>query len=109
MNEIKFTGYLGADAQVRDANNQKVIGFSVGTTKTYTNKDGEKKSITTWIECSLWGKSDTFSTYLTKGKHVLISGEPSASAYIPKDSTEAKATLLCNVSDIEFLDKAPVQ
>ena len=107
MLEIKFTGHLGADAQVKDVKDQKVINFSVGSTKKYTTGDGEKKSITTWVECSMWRKTDNISAHLKKGKHVLISGDPSASAFNSKENQEAKGVLHCNVNDLEFLDKAP--
>ncbi len=105
MNEITLTGYIGNDAQVKKVNDQKVINFSVATYKSYTDPAGEKKSTTTWIDCSMWRKTDNISTFLTKGKHVLIKGEPSVSAYVPKDAAEPKGVLQCYVDELEFLDK----
>ncbi len=106
MNEITLTGYLGNDAQVKNIKDQKVINFSVATSKNYTDQAGEKKSTTTWVDCSMWRKTDNISVHLIKGKHVLVKGEPSAQAYIPKEGTEAKAVLHCSVEEIEFLDRA---
>lgn len=108
MNELTLTGYLGNDAQVKEVKDQKVINFSVGTSRNFTDVAGEKKSVTTWVDCSLWRKTDNISTYLTKGKHVLIKGEPSATAYLSKENLEPKGVLHCNIEDIEFLDKLTV-
>lgn len=105
MNEITVTGYLGNDAQVKDVKDQKVINFSVATNRNFTDATGAKKSSTTWVECSMWRKSDNVSTYLKKGKHVLVKGEPSASAYLSKDTLEPKGVMHCFVEEIEFLDK----
>ncbi len=103
MLSITFTGNLGADAVVKDVKDQKVINFSVASTKHYTNAAGEKKEDTTWIDCSLWRKTDNISNHLTKGKKVLIVGEPGTSAFMPKDGGEPRATLQCTVEEIEFI------
>lgn len=72
MIKVFLTGRLGKDAEVRQAGNSTVAGFSVATDVGY----GDRKQ-TLWFDCSIWGKraESGLIQYLTKGQQVAISGE----------------------------------
>ena len=67
-----FSGNLGKDAEIRTTENgSKVASFSVATKAGWG-----KNEITTWYNCSYWGKGgEAVAPYLKKGQMVVISGE----------------------------------
>lgn len=104
-----FSGFIGADCRTRVEGDNVAIQFSIGVTKQYRNRQNEQVSKTTWVGCTLWRKTTnmgTISNYLTKGKYVVVMGEPSVRAYTDPQG-KAKAVLDCRVSEIELGGTAP--
>lgn len=69
--KLILNGNLGSDAQVKDfSNGRSVIEFSVATTRTWKDTQGERKSETTWHNCKLFTKSDKTGAkdHLKKGR-----------------------------------------
>ncbi|MES2111895.1 MAG: single-stranded DNA-binding protein [Bacteroidota bacterium] len=99
-----FTGRLTADAVVRNVKgDRKVTGFNVAINDRFKTKDGEKREITTYVECSYW-VNPGLAEYLKKGGIVEIMGRVEARAWM-KDG-EPQAGLSCNVSTIKLLGKS---
>jgi len=100
-----FTGRLTADAAVRNVKgDRKVTGFNVAINDRFKTKDGEKREIATYVECSYWINAG-LAEYLKKGVIVEIAGRVEAQAWKNKEG-EAQATLTCNVSAIKLLGKS---
>src|ERR1700761_3398876 len=100
-----FSGRLTADAEVRNVKgDKKVTGFTVAINDRFKTKDGEKREITTYVECSYW-VNPGLAEYLTKGAIVEINGRVEARAWKKQDG-EAQANLTCNVSTIKLLGKS---
>lgn len=99
MNNLCFTGNLGRDAETRFlSNGDAVVSFSVALSSGY----GESK-ITTWLNCSMFGKRDqAVAPYLKKGGQVAISGEFCARPYTSKDGQD-KLSLDVRVNDLTLL------
>lgn len=105
MIKLSFTGYIGKDATVQDQDGQIAIRFSVGVTKTWNNRQGQRTSKTVWVGCTYWrdlGK-DNVSQYLRKGTQVYVDGEPSPRAWL--NEGKAEACLDCRVTMVELLNK----
>jgi len=99
-----FTGRLTADAAVRNVKgDRKVTGFNVAINDRFKTKDGEKREITTYVECSYW-VNPGLAEYLKKGGIVEIMGRVEPRAWM-KDG-EPQAGLSCNVSTIKLLGKS---
>jgi len=97
-----FSGRLTADAVVRSVKgDRKVTGFSVAINDRYKTKEGERKEITTYVDCSYW-VNPGLAEYLKKGTIVEIFGRVEARAWVNKDA-EAQASLSCNVQTIRLL------
>jgi single-strand DNA-binding protein len=91
-----FTGRLTADAVVRNVKgDRKVTGFNVAINDRFKTKDGEKREITTFVECSYW---------VNPGGIVEIAGRVEPRAWM-KDG-EPQAGLACNVSTVKLLGKS---
>ncbi len=99
MNIIAFTGNIGKDCETRYTQaGDPVTSFSAALTSGY----GEKK-VTTWLNCSLFGKrGESLAPYLKKGAQVAITGEFTARQYQSKDGAE-KMSLDVRVSDVTLI------
>jgi single-strand DNA-binding protein len=90
MIKANLIGNLGQDAKLNIlTDGSLVINFSVASSETWKDKNGEKQERTTWISCSMFFKADKkpkVIDYLKKGQLVWIEGLPSAGAYMGKDN-----------------------
>lgn len=98
-------GNLGRDPEMRyTTSGQPVCSFSVAHTEKWTDSHGAPQEKTTWFRVSAWGKlAENCNEYLKKGREVMVIGTIDASAYIAKDSGEAKASLELNARTVRFL------
>lgn len=98
MNTFTATGRLSNDANSSVASGTSVSNFRIASESGYG-----KHQKTLWIDCSLWGpKAEALHQYLTRGKHVLISGELTTKEFKRKDGT-MKTTFSLTVDRIEFI------
>jgi single-strand DNA-binding protein len=69
-------GNLGRDPELKmTPSGQALARFSVATTETWKNPQGEKQSKTEWHNVVVWGKqAEIAEKFLRKGKQVLIEG-----------------------------------
>lgn len=99
---LTVLGRIGKDAEVRDVNGQKAIGFSLAHSSTYKDKNGVKHEKTTWIDCTIWRKESTLAQYIRKGGLLVVSGMPTARAYKNKDGV-AVGVLNLKVDNLTFV------
>lgn len=68
---ISIIGNVGKTPEKRNAGGNDVISFSVATSKRVKNE-----SVTTWFNCSVWGKpASVIEQYVKKGDKIFCSGE----------------------------------
>lgn len=103
INILVATGNLGKDATQRFTHNgDSVVSFSLPITSGYG-----KNQITTWLNCSLWGKrGESVLPYLKKGTQVGVQGEFCARPYTDKEGHE-KTSLDLRISDLSLLGSKP--
>ena len=101
MINLSAIGFVGNDAQIKDANGKKVVQFSICIDKSYKNKENVKVDRKTWIECSGWNHVNV-APYLKKGTLVYVSGEPSTNAYKTNDG-ELRSSQQITVVELELL------
>lgn len=99
MNNLSMTGRVGRDAVVKfTPKGDAVCTFSAALTSGY----GEK-AVTTWLNCSLWGKrAETLAPMLLKGTLIGLTGDISLRVYTNKEGQE-KSTVDCRVQDVTLL------
>lgn len=96
------SGNLGKDAQLRDAGGERVCSFSVASS---TKRKGEE--VTTWVDCSIWGKrGESLAPHLKKGTKLVVVGELGTREH------NGKTYLTLRVDQLEFTggkrsDEAP--
>lgn len=73
---IIIVGNVGREPEMRyTPTGQPVTSFSVASSRSYTNQQGEKIDETIWFRVSAFGKlAETCNQYLHKGSKVLVEG-----------------------------------
>ena len=96
MKNITIAGNIGKDAEVRNAGQNKVTGWTVAVDDGF----GDKKT-TIWFECNWWGaRGEKVAQYINKGGKITVAGELSTREY------EGKTHLTVNVNDVTLQSKA---
>ena len=76
VNKVILVGNLGKDPEVRHLDSGvAVANFSLATTESYKNKQGERVNQTEWHNIVLWrGLAEVAEKYLKKGSSIYIEG-----------------------------------
>lgn len=77
VNKVILVGNLGKDPEVRHLDNGRAVAnFSVATSETYKNRQGERVTTTEWHNIVLWTPlAEVAEKYLKKGSQVYIEGK----------------------------------
>jgi len=100
-------GNLGRDPEMRFlGDGTPVTSFSVAVNRKWTGRDGNPGEKTWWFRVTCWGRlAETTNQYLRKGSPVMVIGEVDASAYIPREGGEPRASLELTARDVRFLPR----
>lgn len=90
VNKVFLLGNLGKDPEVRYFDNHKVVAqFSMATSETFTDRNGEKKTDTEWHNIEMWDNlAKTAEKYLRKGSQVFIEGKIKTESWRDKEGNE---------------------
>ena len=94
VNKVILIGNLGKDPEVRYLDSGvAVANFSLATTESYKNKEGERVSQTEWHNVVLWrGLAEIAEKYLKKGNSVYIEGKIKNRKWEDKDGNTRYTT-----------------
>ena len=90
MADIKFTGNLGRDAELKfTPSGRAVLNFSVADSKSRKLDNGDWETLKEqWLNVEVWGElAEFYSEKLPKGSRVTIYGEFYSRKYEAKDGT----------------------
>ncbi|MEQ6121619.1 single-stranded DNA-binding protein [Reichenbachiella sp. MALMAid0571] len=87
VNKVILVGNLGKDPEVRHLENGRAVAnFSLATSETYKNREGERVTQTEWHNVVLWTPlAEIAEKYLAKGGQVYIEGKLTSRSYDDKD------------------------
>ena len=98
INKAIIVGNLGSDPELRyTAGGTAVCNFSVATSESYKDRDGNMVENTEWHRVVAWARlAEICGEYLKKGRQVYIEGQIQTRSWEDKDgntkySTEIKA------------------
>ena len=109
LNKVLIIGNLGNDPETRfTPGGDAVANFSVATTESWKDKSsGEKKELTEWHRCSVFGKlAEICGQYLKKGSQVYIEGKLQTRKWTDKEGVERYTTEV-KVSEMRMLGSKP--
>lgn len=93
LNRIMLIGNLGRDAETRfTTNNISVTSFSMATTRSYKDKDGNWQNETTWHNIVGFNLSDFYKENLKKGKKFYVEGRLAKREYTDKEGVKRYST-----------------
>lgn len=94
LNQVTFTGRLGADPEIRSAGNNKVANLRLAVGEQWKSKDGEKKESTEWVSVTIWGDGlvGVVERFLNKGSKILVQGKWKTRKWQDKDGNDRYST-----------------
>lgn len=105
MADIKFTGNLGRDAELKyTKSGSPVMSFSVADSKSRRLESGEWETLAEqWLECTIWGSlAEFYDGKLTKGSRITVYGDFMSRKYEAKDGSRG-TSLDVNVKGVDIL------
>ena len=108
INKVTLIGNLGADPEVRKtANQQTVTQFSLATSESWVNKEGERQEKTEWHRIVVWGKlAETCAKHLAKGRQVFIEGRLQTRSW-ETEQGQKRFTTEVIANQVLFLGRSP--
>jgi len=102
-NSVQLIGRLGKDPEVKTFGKGQKASFTIATSDTYKNANGEKVEDTQWHNIVIWGKlADVAGQYLKKGSEVALEGKLVHRVY-ETDKGEKRYVTEINVNDFAML------
>lgn len=94
VNKVILVGNVGKDPEVRYLDSGvAVCNFSLATSESYTNKNGEKVTQTEWHNIVLWRKlAEIAETYVKKGMQLYIEGRIRTRSWEDQDGNKRYTT-----------------
>ena len=106
-NLVILIGNLGQDPELRATDNgTKVCKFSLATSESWKNREGEKEVKTTWHNVVSFGKlAEICERFLRKGSKVYLEGKIDNYSY-DKDGVKMYGSQII-MNDMKMLDSKP--
>jgi len=94
INKVILIGRLGRDPEVRYASSgTAVCNFTMATSRTYKDKQGERKDETEWHRVVAFGRTaEICGEYLKKGSQIYIEGRLQTRKWQDKDGNDRWTT-----------------
>lgn len=104
INKVVLVGNVGKDPEVKYFDNDSVVAnFSLATSESYTNKNGEKVTNTEWHNIQVWrGLAKVVEKYVKKGDLLYVEGKIKTRSYDDKDGNK-KYTTEIQVDELKML------
>lgn len=106
INKVTLVGNLGGDPEIRTLENGTPVGrFSLATTESFKDKEGDWQNQTEWHNIVVWRDlAERAQSNLKKGSSVYVEGKIQYRKYTDKDGVEKSVTdIICNT--FRSLDK----
>lgn len=106
LNKVTLIGNLGKDPELQLLENHvKVAKFSLATSDSYKDSNGQNHTTTEWHNIVLWrGLANLAENYLHKGSMVYIEGKLQTRSYDSKEGFKKTVTEII-AEQVILLDK----
>lgn len=106
VNKIILVGHLGKDPEVRKTpSGATVASFTLATNEFYTDKKGERQTLTEWHNIVAWSSlAEICGKYLHKGALVYVSGRIDYRTYEDRNGIKRSKTEI-GIDEMEMTDK----
>jgi single-strand DNA-binding protein len=110
LNKVMLIGNVGNEPEVKQLPNQHIVArFSLATTETFKNKDGEKNSDTQWHSIIAWNSlAQIVANHVHKGSLLHVLAKIQYRQYADAQNETHYITEIV-AEEIILLDKKPVE
>ena len=108
LNKMMVIGNVGTDPEMRyTPNGNPVTSFRLATSRTYTDKEGERRQETEWFTIVAWNQlGEQCNQFLTKGRRAFVEGRLKSNSWEgPDGRTRFRNEIIA--SRVLFLDRQP--
>lgn len=94
VNKVILVGNLGKDAEMKyTSGGTAVASFSLATTETWKDRNGDKKEQTEWHRVVVWDRiAEALHEYLKKGKQIYVEGKLQTKKWTDKNGQDRWST-----------------
>lgn len=94
INKVILVGNLGKDPDVRSLEGgAKVASFSLATTESFKNKEGQRVDQTEWHNIVMWrGQAELAEKFLKKGMQIYLEGKIRSRSWDDKEGNKRYTT-----------------
>lgn len=101
LNKVTLIGNVGADPEAKKVNGKTVVNFTLATSESYKDKNGEKVTLTEWHRLNAWSPlADIIEKYVKKGSQIYIEGKNKTRSY---DDNGKRYITEVEVRELRFL------
>ena len=108
LNKVTLIGNLGNDPEVRSTSGgNRVASFSLATSRSWNNTQGDKQEKTEWHKCVVWNTkgsqlADIVEKYVKKGDKIYVEGRIEYRQWTDKEN-QTRYTTEINVRELIML------
>jgi single-strand DNA-binding protein len=105
-NKVILMGNLTRDPEVRYTSGGTAIAkLGMAINRHWTNKEGEKKEETTFVDVDAFGRqAEVIGQYMKKGKPVMIEGRLKLDQWEDKQTGQKRSKMGVTLENFQFLD-----
>jgi len=108
LNKVTLIGNLGNDPEIRSTTGgNRVASFSLATSRSWNNPQGDKQEKTEWHKCVVWNTkgsqlADIVEKYVKKGDKIYVEGRIEYRQWTDKEG-QTRYTTEINVRELLML------
>ena len=105
VNKVLLLGQVGRDPEVKEIGGAKYATFSLATSESYKDKNGERQTNTEWHTIVCWrNTAEIVEKYVTKGMQLFIEGKLRTRSW---DDSEGKKRYVTEImaDNVQFVGK----
>lgn len=105
VNKVFLLGQVGRDPEVKEIGGAKYATFSLATSESYKDKNGERQTNTEWHTIVCWrNTAEVVERYVTKGMQLFIEGQPRTRSW---EDSEGKKRYVTEIvaKEVQFVGK----
>ena len=94
VNKVIILGRLGQDPELKTTpSGASVCQFSLATSESWTDRNGQKQEKTEWHRIVVWNKlADLCNQYLSKGRQAFVEGKIQTRSWEDRDGNKRYTT-----------------
>lgn len=105
VNKVFLLGQVGRDPEVKEIGGAKYATFSLATSESYKDKNGERQTNTEWHTIVCWrNTAEVVERYVTKGMQLFIEGQLRTRSW---EDSEGKKRYVTEIvaKEVQFVGK----